>query len=74
MADTPNFAEMTDAELDAFIKGSDVSKAPPGAGAQVASQRAAATQALANKLTPPPTAEEIEPSAWKRGAAAFSGA
>lgn len=67
-----DFSTLSDAELDAIIKGADVTQAPPGKGSEVLSARNAAVAETQNRL-PKPLAEEIEPSAIKRGLAAFGG-
>lgn len=72
MADV-DLSALSDEELAAIIAGKDVTQAPPGQGAAVQQARNVAVE---EKLTraPKPRAEEIEPSAFKRGAAAAGGA
>lgn len=69
-----DYSAMSDEELDAIIAGKDVSKAPPGQGSKVLTERNEAVREKAERLEPKPVAEEIEPSALKRGLAAAGGA
>jgi hypothetical protein len=69
MADPVDYSTLSDEELDKIISGGR--SAGTSAGADTAR---AATAAKAVALEPPATAEQIEPSPWKRGAAALGGA
>jgi len=71
MADI-DYSNLSDEELDAIIAGKDVTKAAPGRGAQELAARNAAVSAKMDRA-PKPLAEEIEPSAFKRGTAALVG-
>lgn len=68
-----DFSNLSDDELRALIESKDVTAAPPGKGAQVAAERRAGYEELGRR-EPKALAEEIEPSAFKRGMAAMGGA
>jgi len=72
MNDDIDFSNLSDEELRAYIDGKDISKAAPGAGSRVAEEKRAGYEALIGRA-PKTQAEEIEPSAFKRGAAAMGG-
>lgn len=72
MADDYDYSKMSDEQLQSLIDGSDVSKAPPGKGTAVLSARNAAVSEKLDRA-PKSTAEDIEPSALKRGLAAVGG-
>lgn len=67
-----DLSKLSDDELDAIIAGKDVTQAPPGQGASVLSERNAAVDEKQSRK-PKLKAEEIEPSPWKRAAAAYFG-
>jgi hypothetical protein len=73
MSDNTDLSVLSDEELKAIIAGADLSKAEPGRGMEAMGAKRAAYSELQDRA-PKPIAEEIEPSAWRRGMAAFGGA
>lgn len=68
-----DFSSLSDDELKALIAGKDVTTAAPGQGLKTLGERAAGYEELGRRA-PKTRAEEIEPSAFRRGAAAMGGA